>query len=175
LTKEQLGEIRERNERFKTYCGNIADAIAVPSRLLQGPVLSDDVSMLLEAIEALKESSQRWINLHEMHVEEVQRLSKLCDEWKAKAETAEAWANEYKAAHIVGLPYAHLELERDAWKAKAEAYEKVIKGDCSYCVNGIKLGVWKEACKHRPERKGECEYWQFDAERFAGKEADNGY
>ena len=62
-----------------------------------------------------------------------------------------------------------VEADCDEWKARAEALERAMRGNCDYCVSREIL-MQDESCVDYTEF--DCKYWEFDEARFAEKEAE---
>ena len=70
--------------------------------------------------------------------------------------------------HIKSLFYA--EHDRDNWKARAEALERAISGECASCLhNGESTDDANSPCFAYMTTMCDCEHWQFDQARFAPK------
>ena len=55
-----------------------------------------------------------------------------------------------------------LEAERDQWKARAEAMERAMRGDCSYCANRYGKRYTCESCC----LEGALRNWELDQTEF---------
>lgn len=145
MTQEERDAIRARYEAAQKEMAQHGRDLSAPGvsvsvySLLPGSMYDSLRKMLSTAnrdipalLDALDEAEKGMTELHDVAVKEVEARSEIAadrDRWKARAEEQENISDQYQhAAEALQVLY-------DASKARAEALERALRGDCPSCVH----------------------------------------